>query len=484
MPQFTGRLYVYSSAVRYVPDMSVDCLFIQSPFTAQGILPHSDSHTVGEGLLSISTFLRSKGFSTDIFCADELFLGIEGFKFDRSKITARYDIIRDKIREAAPRVVAISALTPQYPKALEIAALAKEVDPGTAVIIGGPHVTYTDRDVFRDSPDIDVVVRGEGEWTMLDIAEHVKLGRGLDDVLGITFRKDGKVISNPARPFGDLTTLPPVDYSQVNPEYLKKCGFFLTFTRGCPFNCSYCLESKMWGQNVRHRGLDALIKEIKYIVANYPAASISFLGSVFNAPEKFFIELCGRLKDIDLSGNDVGVLVGAAYLPEEHVRLMKEAGIKKLMIAVESAAPEILKRMNKKISFDLVAEKCALIKKYGLEVGTFWLFGHPGETEETARISLDAMVYLWEKDLNDKQEVAIFTPYPGLPLLNDPAKEGFRLLQNDFSKFSRFDGPVVDLSTISIEKMRAAYKEARETAQNWLSFKRDLFAGSMRGKKE
>jgi anaerobic magnesium-protoporphyrin IX monomethyl ester cyclase len=149
------------------------------------------------------------------------------------------------------------------------------------------------------------------------------------------------------------------------------------------------------------------------------------------------------------------------------------------LIAVESAAPEILARMNKKISFELVVEKCRLIKKYGFEVGTFWIFGHPGETEETARKSLDAMVYLWENDLNDKQEIAMFTPYPGLPLLNDPEKEGFRLRQKDFSKYSRFDGPVIDLATITNEKMSAIYKEAREASQYWLSFKRDLFADTI-----
>lgn len=459
--------------------MGIDCLFIQSPFTAQGILPHSDGHCVGEGILSISTFLRSKGFSTDIFCVDELYFDLPGFEFNRDRYAMRADAIKERIRRASPKVVGISALTPQYPAALEIACCAKEVDPGILVVLGGPHVTYTDRDVLLDSPDVDVVVRGEGEWTMLELMTHVKGSGGLGDVLGITYRENGAVARNPDRPLGDLAELPTVDYSQVNPEYLAKCNFNLTFTRGCYFSCSYCVEGKFWGNRVRHRRLESVVEEIWFAAKNYPNREMLFLGSVFNAPEKFFAELCAKMKEMDLSATKISVLVGAANLPEEHIRLMKEAGIKELMIAVESAHPEILRRMNKKISFDLVAEKCRLIRKHGLNIDTFWIMGHPGETEETARYSLDAMAYLWEHDLNDKQEIAIFMPYPGLPITQCPEKEGFRVLEKDYAKYSRFDEPVVELEGLPYEKLRKLHKEARDMAQYWHSFRKNVFDGEM-----
>ncbi|MFC1548582.1 B12-binding domain-containing radical SAM protein [Candidatus Omnitrophota bacterium] len=459
-----------------------DCLLMQSPFSAQGILPHSDSHTMGEGILSISAFLGSKGITTEIFCVDELYLDIPGFKFNRKKYDIPLENIKELIREISPRVVGISALTPQYPTALDILRLCKEADSSILTFIGGPHVTFTDRQVFSDSEHVDVVVRGEGEWTVADLMQHIKEGKPLDDVLGITFRRNEKIIRNDDRPFGNLEELPPVDYSKPNQEYLKKCNFFLTFTRGCPFNCSYCVEGKFWGNCVRARSVETVLKEVRYLINNFGEdTELLFLGSIFNAPEKFFRTICKELKNMDIGSRKVSVLVSAAFLPEEHVRLMAEAGIKKLLIAVESASPVILEKMQKKISFDMVVEKCKLIRKYGLQIGTFWLFGHPGETEETAKESFDAMVHLWENDLNDKQEIAIFTPYPGLAITKDPEKYGYKIISQDISEYSRFDKPVIELNTISYDRLCEIYWEARQIAQYWLSCKNEIFSLDLAG---
>jgi len=456
-------------------------LFIQSPFSAQGILPHSDAHTIGEGLLSISSFLDSKGFSTKVFCADELYLDLGQVAFGRGKHEISLAKLREVIKRASPRIVGVSALTPQYSFALEVLKICKEIDPSTVTVIGGPHVTFVNEKVFSDSDHVDIVVRGEGEWTMAEIAGNVLDDKPLDNILGISFRKGGRVITNPPRPLQDISTLPAVDYSKIDPAYLEKCSFTLTFTRGCPFNCSYCVEGKFWGDKVRTRNLNAVMEELAYITENHASNGILFLGSVFNFPESFFKELCARLKELKLSGRDISVLVGAAYLPEEHVRLMKESGIRRLLIAVESASPEILKRMKKNITFDLVVEKCRLIRKYGLEIGTFWIFGHPGETESTAARSLDAMVYMWEEGLNDRQEVAVFTPYPGIPILEECEEGEMRIVDPNVSQHSRFDRPVVELSSIPYQRLCDIYREAREIAQYWSSFNREIFSGSVSG---
>ena len=458
---------------------NVDLLVIQSPFGGQGILAHTDCFTVGEGLLSICTFLDSKGYSTEIFPVDEVFMDIENFKFNREQHAISDSYIFERIKAANPHVVAISAHTPQYPFALNIARICKSVNKDVLTVIGGPHAHYTENEVFADSRDIDVVVRGEGEWTMLDLLKHVLEDKSLDDVAGITFRKNGKVIHNSDRPLGDLRELPPVNYSKINPEYLNKCRFFMTFTRGCRFNCTYCVESKFWGHCVRYRDADVVMEELKFIAEN-SISDVYFLASVFNSPENFFYDLCSKMKALDFgSEREVAAMVGAANLPRDHVRAMKEAGINTILLAVESASPAILKRMKKPFNFDVVVEKCKMIREFDMTIGTFWIMGHPGETEETARENLDAMSYLWENDLNDRQEIALFTPYPGLPILQNPEKEGFRLITRDYAKYSRFDKPVIELSTISYDKLCELYREAREMAQYWLTCNRDFFSGAL-----
>ncbi|MBD3427011.1 MAG: radical SAM protein [Candidatus Omnitrophica bacterium] len=452
----------------------MDLLLIQSPFCAQGILPHTDSFTVGEGLLSICSYLDTKGYSTDIFCIDELYKDIPDKLFTRRKFFFSDKDVADRLRRANPRVIGIGALTPQYPAALKIAQISRRTCPEAVIVMGGPHVTYTDTQVFRDSAEVDIVVRGEGEWTMEEVLERVLSSESLEGVKGITYRKGDEVIRNPERPLGDLGGLPPVDYSKPNPEFMKRSRYFITTTRGCLLNCSYCVESKYWGHQVRPRSIEAVTAEIKYLVENYDN-DIYFLGSVFNYPEGSFRQLCARLKQFDFGQRDTAALVGAANLPEEHIHLMKEAGVKRMLIAVESASEKVLRRMRKPITLQKVIEKCKVAVNCGMTVATFWIMGHPGETEQTARESLDAMVYLFERGLNDRQEVALFTPYPGLPIVQNAEKEGFRIIDRDLSRYSRFDEPVIELDTISHEKLCQLYKEAKEIAQFWHSSQRELF---------
>jgi len=451
----------------------IDCLFIQAPFIAQGFLPPPENYVSCEGILSMASFLDKNGFSSEVYFSDEVYIRKGSRVFTGEKIHFPLSKIKDQVRRFNPRIVAVTGLTPQYPVSLKILQAAKSADKDIVTVIGGPHVTYEDKKVFENSKNVDIVVRGEGEWTMLDIVKSVTGGKDLDDVSGITFKKGSKIIRNEDRPLGDLSQLPPVDYSKADPEYLKECDFFLTFTRGCPFNCSYCVEGKFWGNNVRTRSVDAVFSEMEYLNSNFNSKSknnIFFLGSVFNSPRDFFVRICKKMKKIDFGDKSVKVLLSAAYLSEEDVRIMIEAGITKGTIAAESAAPEVLKRMNKRITFDMVVEKCKLMRKHGLEVGTFWLLGHPGETEETVQTSLDAMLHLWTEGLNQTQEVAFFIPYPGTPISLDPEKEGYKIMVDDLSKHGRYDKPIIELKDIPYERMCQIHKEAREINQNWTSF--------------
>jgi anaerobic magnesium-protoporphyrin IX monomethyl ester cyclase len=450
---------------------SIDCLLIQPPFWRRGVLPHSDRHTACEGILSIATFLQSKGYSVKVFFTDEFFL--DGLP-DRGKDPFPFDKVKQIIKDCGPRIVGIGAHTFQYPISVKILKLCKEINPEITTVIGGPHVTFMDKECFQDSEDIDIVVRGEGEWTMLDVVQHVLNGEVLDDVKGITFRKNSSAVRNMAREHGNLEELPSVDYSQVDPQYMRKCNFLFTFTRGCPFKCAYCVERKIWGQKMRVRRAEKIIEEMSDLVPRYTDREIfiGFLASVFNVPESFFKTMCRELRQFDFGDRIVAVLASANHLPEEHVKLMKKAGITRILMAIESASEKVLKMMNKKISFDLAVEKCRLIKKYGLEVGTFWLFGHPGETPDTARRSLEAMVYLWENGLNDIQEVAIFNPYPGTVFYDHPQKYGLKILTDDWERFSRFDEPIISLDQFPHEKLCEYFDEARKIAHFWPSIRK------------
>ncbi len=444
----------------------VDCLLMQAPFWRQGILPHSDRHTAGEGILSIATFLKSKGYRIKVFFTDELFLTDIP---DRGEDPFPFHKLEKVIRRADPKIVGIGPHTCQYPVSLKILELCKDINPEITTVIGGPHVTFLDKECLQESKNVDIVVRGEGEWTMLDIVDCILSKKDLKNIEGITYRKNDSIIRNVNRKPGKLEELPACDYSLVKEKYLERCNFFFTFTRGCPFRCVYCVESEFWGHKMRVRAVDKISKEINFLVSKYNQndAFIGFLASMFNVPEYFFNHMCQKLKKIDFKDHTVAVLAHANHLPEEHIEIMKDAGITRILIAVESASEKVLKIMNKKITFNKVVEKCKLIKKHGLEAGTLWMFGHPGETPETATESLKAMVYLWENDLNMTQEVSIFNPYPGTAIYKNPEKYNLKILTRDWAKFSRLDEPVISLKGFPKPELQKYFKEARMTAQFW-----------------
>jgi radical SAM superfamily enzyme YgiQ (UPF0313 family) len=177
--------------------------------------------------------------------------------------------LEERFRSLQSDIVGVTAATLTYNPALEILRAAKTALPKAVTMIGGPHVTVMDQQTFQESSNVDVVVRSEGEQTMLELAALISAGNrgGFGDVLGITYRSGGKVIQNGERPFMqniDLLPRPAHKHFDIGKyRILNKTYLPIITSRGCPFHCTFCAGYKMCGRGFRARSPTKVVDELE-----------------------------------------------------------------------------------------------------------------------------------------------------------------------------------------------------------------------------
>ena len=190
------------------------------------------------GLAYIAAVLEKHGYRVSIVDAPALNLTLKE--------------IGEIVRREKPDVVGVQALTPSIYSAYSVARVVKKVSPKTVVVMGGYHPTFADTETLRECREVDICVRGEGEYTMLDIVETLENNGDLSGVLGITFKdKSGRIVRNPDRPLvRNLDELPfPARHLLPMDKYrvfgLKIPATTIVCSRGCPMKCSFCASSAL-----------------------------------------------------------------------------------------------------------------------------------------------------------------------------------------------------------------------------------------------
>lgn len=197
------------------------------------------------GILSIASFLNHKGIKTEILVIDNYFLRDEDIPDNDSEINSKIkELIGDILINNDILVIGIGfAYTMQFNEVRRIARLCKEIAPRIKLVVGGPHPTFLPTRTLEEIPEIDIVVRREGEWTLADLTSKIKEGTSLNEVAGITFRdSSGKLVSSKDRELGNTHELPVLDYSLLPEGYVRKAGVCIVGSRGCVYNCTFCVE--------------------------------------------------------------------------------------------------------------------------------------------------------------------------------------------------------------------------------------------------
>ncbi len=377
-------------------------------------------------------------------------LSVIGFEIDHS-----FERLEGQIGRGRPVIVGISAYTETYTNALRIARTAKEVDPSVVTVVGGPHVTFRDREAVED-PYVDVVVRREGEFTVFELAKHfLEGGVDLDDVLGITFQRDGRVVSTPPRPFlEDLDAL-PFPARDLFPIYEYQFPGSILTARGCPGRCIFCAAGAMSGNRYRMRTPVNVLEELQDLHGRYGLEFFVFVDDTFTVYPNRTHEIC---KMIEESGLDIrwGCSTRANTVTHMTLEGMAKAGCVEIQFGVESGSDRILRSIRKGITVEDVRKAVGWARELGMDVVCSFMLPHPEDEEgtlmETKRF-IDELLRL-----GAGVTIAYTTPFPGTFLFENMEELGLTLKTSDWSDFD-CSTPILETRNMSIERLRHLFSD-------------------------
>jgi len=352
--------------------------------------------------------------------------------------------LQQVVKEHPPDVIGITANTIQIEDAWQVAQELKGATHAT-IVLGGPHPTFlATESVGR--PEIDVVVRGEGELTWVDLCAHLERGESLDGVEGITYQTDGQVLGNPDRPvIDDVDSLPfpayhlfRMDrYTNLQPtlDGVEGTSYPILTSRGCPYRCTYC--SQILPRRWRARSAENVVAEWRWLVRELGAKEIGVLDDSFNMDRQRVLDICDLIIAEGLNHVPWIMINGirANLVDEELLGRMCEAGCIRTAFGVESGNQRILDTViDKRLTLDQVRAAFKAAKAVGMETIGFFIIGLPGETKETME---DTIRFACELD----PVVANFsmaTPFPGTEMYRQVMENG-RLLVKDWGEFAFFE---------------------------------------------
>ena len=390
------------------------------------------------GLGSIAAVLRRDGLDTTL----------------ANLSSASWPRVQRFLDAERPDLLGVSVFTFNRHEALRLAALARAANPRCLVVAGGPHATHLARPLLERYPAIDLVARGEGEETMLEIARAAAAGRLLrppragairgeelaaagpagppGDIRGLTYRTREGTRETPERPvIQDLDTLPhpAADPRIVGIDAESQFEFIIT-SRGCPAACTFCSSPEFWGRALRFRSAGHMLEEIRLLRERHGVVYVSVRDDTFTANRRRVLDFCRGLID---SGIDLlwDCQSRVNIVDEERLAWMRRAGCTHIQYGVESGSPRMLERLNKGIRLDEIRAAAAATRRVGLGLSIYLITGIDSETDD----DLGSTVRLIEEIRPHDGLVSPLTVYPGTRLYG--ASGGAAGLTDDYWVESR-----------------------------------------------
>ena len=332
------------------------------------------------------------------------------------------------ISSYGPDVVGISCKSQTFASACMVARLVKRISPTIKVVMGGAHAAMVGKAIL-DCPEVDVVVRGEGEQTLVQLLEAMQTGRPLEQVDGIVFRADGQLVETPPR--GLLTDLDSLEHPHESaPHVLHDYKLYpldafshIFATRGCPYNCFFCGSRNVWGRKVRFRSAENVVQEIHQL-QQLGLSSVHFDDDTFGVKPNYIRELCDGLGERCPSMR-FSCELHVNLVNDQTIEMMTAAGSTSIQLGVESGNNAILSQIRKGFTIDKAIAAADTIRRHGATVQAFFMVGFPQETEETLADTVAAM-----RRIKGQLSYSIFTPYPGTEAFEYCKQRG--LVSDDF----------------------------------------------------
>lgn len=331
-------------------------------------------------------------------------------------------------------------------QAISVIKKLKEKKPSLTIIVGGPFFSLTDKNALEVVPEIDAVIKREGEVTTKEFLDAWPDRNKLKDVLGITYRDlSGRVLSNPDRSFmKDWTSLPnPAWHLYDLSKYVKTIHgtdfrtVGIISARGCPNACTFCCNAAYGKQTLRLRDPKSFVDEVEFLNKKHGFIGFNIWDDTLTVNRDHIFGIC---REIIKRGLEVKWYARARVntVDEEMIDIMKKAGCVRISFGIESGSPRILKLIKKGITIDQARKAVEISSRAGLIVSLNFIVNLPEETFEDTRMTVDVMKEL-KKFPNTTVSYGFGLVYPGTEMEYWAKEKG--VLPKDFSWNSPYKYP-------------------------------------------
>lgn len=352
--------------------------------------------------------------------------GIDLVGFDNNALKLQPEDYCEIIRREAPDVVAISMMTATVYTAWEMARVVKEVAPDAVVVAGGMHCSALPESALQESA-IDYGIVGEGEEPFRELLIALQEKRNPTGIRNLVHRRNGQIVVNPRRPpISDIDSIPfPArdlfDSSKYSMNVNRRATLAKSTTmltgRGCPYGCIFCSKS-IYGRNFNQRSPQNVIDEMK-MIEREGYGEVLIVDDTFTVNKRWVLEFCRlfRSQKLRVKWN---CHARVNTIDEEVAQAMKQAHCTGMAFGIESGNPEMLKKIDKRITLEEAGRAVSLCRKYEISSLCSYIFGHPGDTRETIN---DTLRVALELD-SDYANFCVLVPMPGSRIFDDLLEKG------------------------------------------------------------
>ena len=367
------------------------------------------------GLLSLAASLRESGYEPCI---------IDG-ALDRGYMPRIAQEIQDCL------CFGVSILTgPMIRASIDASRYVRAARPGVPIIFGGWHPSLLPRQTLIEDY-VDIVVRHQGEKTLVEILRRIEAGKPLDMVAGCWFKREGRIHENPDRPSAAISELPSPAYDMIDFDVYERAGggrkLPYATSIGCPYACNYCTDMVFYNRRFNPYDVARVVEEVTDLVRRHRLDEVALVDSNFLVDvhravgiAQGFLDSGVKFKWTFQASTDL-----LCRMTDQEVQLLGASGVSHIGFGTESASPEVLRWMNKRHQnipdISEAARKCA---KAGIRVTLNLIFGYPGEQEWHRRETLRVMGEIASRFDNVTFSPNVFVPYPGIPIWEDLKKRG------------------------------------------------------------
>lgn len=390
------------------------------------------------GILSVATYLKENGHTVK-------FIDREIYKYDVEKTIAAF----------CPDIVGIAMMsTKAIPDSLNI---CRVVRAHNLPVVWGGTLTSLMPELVLKSGLVDFVVIGEGEITMLELVNALEQNTPLHTIDGLAYIENGEIKTNPSRAFADLAALPVIDWTLVNPSKYFRAYFgckkmiYLYGSKGCPNQCTFCMNKEYHRCTYRKRPVDYVLKEVRYLVEEWGLDGVYFADEFCCINKTQMQDFCDTITN---SGIPFvwGCQTRINGFSEDDFKYMYNAGCRWIYFGIESGSKQRLAALKKGIAFDSIVDTVANCHRAGIVAITGFIVGFPDETEDEVRLTINLAKQLPFA----MRAFHHFTPVPGSELFYSLQSQGRYSLPatvEDMAKLSPLDEITKNLSAIPAKEL-------------------------------